>query len=140
MIARWNKRSVALPIGENDERQLLAFESFFQENAFSSWPQLVLFHDAFDKIFRGGEIRGKKNSFAGAQSVRFDHHGPGHRAQRGIGIRGNVVRPVHLCRGNTVTRQKLFRENFASFELRGLLRRPHDGPIPLPECISQSIH
>src|SRR5260370_5493162 len=104
MIARWNKRGVALAIGENNERELFAFEGFFQEDAFPARPQLLLFHDAFDKIFRGGEIRSKKNSLASAQSVRLEHQGPGYGAESGIGTRRFVIRAVHLCGGDAVPR------------------------------------
>jgi len=39
-----------------------------------------------------------------------------------------------------VPHQKLFRENFASLELRRLLRRPDNGPISPSKCIGQSVH
>ena len=36
--------------------------------------------------------------------------------------------------------QKFFRENLAPFKPRRLLRRPYNGPIPLPERIGQPVH
>src|SRR5207302_1096253 len=88
-----------------------------------------------DKIFRGGEVRRQKDSLAGAQSVCLDDYRESHRVQRAVGFLRRIKRAIHLCRRNAVALQKLFRENFAAFQLRGLLGGTNNSPISLPEHI-----
>ncbi len=140
VIACRGKWRIPLSVGKNDERKLFAFQRLLQEDSPSAWPEFVFFHQAFDKVFRGGEVWRQEYALAGTQSVRLNHNRPSHGTQRAVNIGGRVIRAVYLCRGNAMPSEKLFRENFASFELGGLLRRANNSPIPSSKRIRQPIH
>src|SRR5207249_1518200 len=118
VVARGYQWGVALPIGHDDERELVAFQSLFQEDAFPSGAKVVLFHHALNESARFVEILRDQNALAGAQAIRFDHQRKSDLAQGVISFLRGFERTVHFRRGNVVSLQELFRENLTAFELR----------------------
>src|SRR5258708_29060228 len=140
VVARRHERGKALPIGNHNERKLFSFKRLLQQQPFAARAELILVHQALDKILIGSCVLSDKDPLAGAQTVGLYDHRPINSRKCSQGVRRRFKHTIHLRGRNALSAKKLLRENLAAFELRGVLRRGHDRPVTVPERIANPVY